>query len=309
MSVVDVQAAYRHCEQVTRSRARNFYYGIRLLPPHKRSALCAVYAFARRVDDIGDGSLEPQDKLDRLAAARSELAQLSRGPGSTGGVPRWAGPRRVLPGRVEADPVLVALADAAVRFPLPLRAFGELIEGVEMDVRGTSYPTFEDLAHYCRCVAGSIGRLSLGVFGSSDPETATVLADKLGIALQLTNILRDLREDAEAGRVYLPKEELVRFGCDGDIAPASPPPVSSARFVRLVSFQVERAQGFFAEGLRLLPLLDRRSAACVSAMAGIYRHLLDRIARCPEAVLEGRVSLPAWQKAEIAVRSLIGMSP
>jgi phytoene synthase len=107
---------------------------------------------------------------------------------------------------------------------------------------------------------------------------------------------------------YLPKEELVRFGCDGDLVSGAAP-VPSPRFVRLVSFQVGRAQDFFAEGLRLLPLLDRRSAACVSAMAGIYRHLLDRIAQRPEAVLEGRVSLPAWQKAEIAVRSLLGMSP
>jgi phytoene synthase len=287
MSAVDVQAAYRHCEQVTRARARNFYYGIRLLPPHKRSALCAVYAFARRVDDIGDGSLEPQEKLDQLAAARSALAWLDRQP----------------------DPVLTALADASMRFPLPLQGFAELIEGVEMDVRGTSYPTFDELAHYCRCVAGSIGRLSLGVFGSSDPETATLLADRLGIAMQLTNILRDLREDGEAGRVYLPKEDLVRFGCDGDLLPAGASPAASARFVRLVGFQVERAQRFFAEGLSLLPLLDRRSAACVCAMAGIYRHLLARIARRPEVVLEGRVSLPAWQKAEIAVRSLIGMPP
>jgi phytoene synthase len=288
MSAVDVQAAYRHCEQVTRTRARNFYYGIRLLAPAKRSALCAVYALARRVDDIGDGRLEPQEKLDRLAAARSELARLD-----------WN----------ERDPVLVALADAAARFPLPLPAFGELIEGVEMDVRGTSYPTFEELAHYCRCVAGSVGRLSLGVFGSSEPEVATVLADKLGIAMQLTNILRDLREDAEAGRVYLPKEELVRFGCDGDLAPGNGPPAFSARFAHLVDFQVVRAQRFFAEGLRLLPTLDRRSAACVSAMSGIYRHLLGHIARHPESVLDGRVSLPAWQKAEIAVRSLIGISP
>ena len=198
MSAVDVQAAYRHCEGVTRSRARNFYYGIRLLPPPKRYALSAVYAFARRVDDIGDGPLEPEDKLDRLAAARAGLAHLSR----------------------EEDPVLIALADVSARFPLPLKAFGELIEGVEMDVRGTSYPTFDEMSHYCRCVAGSIGRLSLGVFGSREPDTAQALADKLGIAMQLTNILRDLREDADNGRVYLPKEDLVRFGCDGELAPA-----------------------------------------------------------------------------------------
>jgi phytoene synthase len=291
MSAVDVRAAYRHCEQVTRARARNFYYGIRLLPSPKRSALCAVYAFARRVDDIGDGSLEPQAKLDQLAAARGGLAKVAGGHG--------LGSR---------DPVLVALAHASVRFPLPLEAFSELIEGVEMDVRGTSYPTFEELAYYCRCVAGSIGRLSLGVFGSSDQETAMPLADRLGLAMQLTNILRDLREDAEGGRVYLPKEELVRFGCDGDVVPGSPP-APSDRFVRLVSFQVQRATHVFDEGLRLLPLLDRRSAACVSAMAGIYRHLLDRIARHPEAVLAGRISLPVWEKAEIAFRSQVGLPP
>src|SRR6266545_8100057 len=283
MSAVDVQAAYRHCEQVTRARARNFYYGIRLLPPAKRSALCAVYALARRVDDVGDGRLEPQEKLDRLAAARSELARLDHQP----------------------DPVLTALADASARFPLPLRAFAELIEGVEMDVRGTSYPTFDELAHYCRCVAGSIGRLSLGVFGSSEPDAAPVLADKLGIAMQLTNILRDLREDADDGRVYLPKEDLVRFGLDGELAALGSRERVPEGFTRLVSFQVARTQRFYAEGLRLLPLLDRRSAACVSAMAGIYRELLGRIARRPEAVLRERVSLTTWQKARIAASSLL----
>jgi phytoene synthase len=297
MSAVDVQAAYRHCEGVTRSRARNFYYGIRLLPPPKRYALSAVYAFARRVDDIGDGPLEPEDKLDRLAAARAGLAHLSR----------------------EEDPVLVALADVSARFPLPLKAFGELIEGVEMDVRGTSYPTFDELAHYCRCVAGSIGRLSLGVFGSREPDTAQALADKLGIAMQLTNLLRDLREDADNGRVYLPKEDLVRFGCDGELTPAgsvadgpmagAPVPSFPDAFVRLIGFQVARAQRFFSEGLCLLPMLDRRSAACVSAMSGIYRELLGRIARRPEAVLHERVSVPAWEKARIAARSLLGVSP
>ena len=285
MSAVDVQAAYRHCESVTRDRARNFYYGIRLLPPAKRAALCAVYAFARRVDDIGDGPLEPQDKLDRLATARTELAQLNKQP----------------------DPVLLALADVSTNFPLPLKAFGELIEGVEMDVRGTSYPTFDDLAHYCRCVAGSIGRLSLGVFGSNEPHAAPVLADKLGIAMQLTNILRDLREDADNGRVYLPKEDLVRFGCDGELVAAGG--ATPDGFTRLVGFQVARAQRFFAEGLRLLPMLDRRSAACVSAMSGIYRELLARIARRPESVLETRVSLPTWRKARIAARSLLDMTP
>src|SRR6266498_2386994 len=251
MSAVDVQAAYRHCEGVTRSRARNFYYGIRLLPPAKRGALSAVYAFARRVDDIGDGALEPQDKLDRLATARAELAQLDH----------------------HHDPVLVALDDASQKFPLPLKAFGELIEGVEMDVRGTSYATFDDLRHYCRCVAGSIGRLSLGVFGTRDIDTAAPLADTLGVALQLTNILRDIREDYRDGRVYLPAEDFKRFGTE--LRPnRSGWPAPDPKLVDLVTFEAERARDWYSRGLRLMPLLDRRSAACTGAMAGIYFRLL-----------------------------------
>ena len=194
----DVRAAYRHCEQVTRTQARNFSYGIRLLPAPKRRALSAVYAFARRVDDIGDGTLPADEKLAALGEARAAVAAIDEA-----GADAAAG-----------DQVLVALADAARRYPIPLGAFGELIEGCEADVRGTSYATFGELEHYCRCVAGSIGRLSLGVFGSRDPATAEKLADNLGIALQVTNILRDIREDLGNGRVYLPAEDLKRFGTE-----------------------------------------------------------------------------------------------
>src|SRR6266536_3256218 len=148
-AAIEVRAAYQRCELITKSQARNFSYGIRLLPADKRRALSAVYAFARRVDDIGDG----------------------------------------------------ALADAAGRFAIPLGAFGELIDGCEADVVGTRYGTFGDLEHYCRCVAGSIGRLSLGIFGCQDTAVAAPLADALGVALQLTNILRDIREDFGNGRV------------------------------------------------------------------------------------------------------------
>ena len=193
---MDVPMAYRHCEEITWSQARNFSYGIRLLPPAKRRALAAVYAFARRIDDIGDGTLDPADKLTALADARASVMALARGDGAPG------------------DPVLVALADAGRRFPVPLEAFGELIDGCEADVRGTSYPTFDDLRNYCRCVAGSIGRLSLGVFGTRDVAAAAPLADALGVALQLTNILRDIREDYRDGRVYLPAEDFKRFGTE-----------------------------------------------------------------------------------------------
>lgn len=273
---------------MTRERARNFYYGIRLLPPAKRSALCAIYALARRVDDIGDGYLPDGEKLAKLAAVRAGLGSL----GDSGDAEEDG-----------EDPVLVALRHATSRFPIPLAAFGELLDGVELDVRGATYQTFEELSYYCRCVAGSIGRLSLGVFGARDPAEADRLADALGLAMQLTNILRDLREDAAAGRVYLPKEDLARFGVDLLANRWDP----DERLIGLISFQVARAQRYFVEGMGLVPMLDRRSAACVLAMAGIYRRLLERIARQPDLVLRTRVSLPAWEKAEIALRSLTGM--
>ncbi len=293
---MDVLAAYRHCEEITTSQARNFSYGIRLLPPPKRRALSAVYAFARRIDDIGDGDLPAAQKLAALEQARASVDRL------TGGGSTRVGPDDPA---LRADPVLVALADAGRRFPIPLQAFGELIDGCEADVRGTSYATFEDLRHYCRCVAGSIGRLSLGVFGTPDVSTAEPLADALGVALQLTNILRDIREDYRSGRVYLPAEDFDRFGAalrpNGSGWPAADPKLAD-----LVLFEAERARDWYSRGLRLMPMLDRRSAACTGAMAGIYFRLLQDIAATPEAVLQRRVSLSPGQKAMVAARSLAG---
>ena len=280
--MTDTRAAYRRCEEITWSQARNFSYGIRLLPPPKRQALAAVYAFARRIDDIGDGTLPAADKVAALASARAGLAALADG--------RPDG----------SDPVQLALADAARRYPIPLSAFGELIDGCEADVRGTSYRTFDDLLHYCRCVAGSIGRLSLGVFGTPDPSAAEPLADSLGVALQLTNILRDIVEDYRSGRVYLPAEDLDRFGARLDATANG----GESRLASLVEFEADRARGWYATGLRLMPLLDRRSAACTGAMAGIYFRLLQHIAAAPTAVLQRRVALPPREKALVAFKSL-----
>ncbi|WP_190123585.1 presqualene diphosphate synthase HpnD [Streptomyces inusitatus] len=288
-----VQAAYSYCEAVTGQQARNFAYGIRLLPPDKRQAMSALYAFSRRVDDIGDGDLAPDDKRSRLEATRELLERV----------------RRDEVAEDDTDPVAVALADTARRFPLPLGGLDELIDGVLMDVRGETYETWDDLKTYCRCVAGAIGRLSLGVFGTQEgargAERAAEYADTLGLALQLTNILRDVREDAGHGRTYLPADDLAKFGCSDGFRSSSPPP--GADFAGLVHFEVRRARALFAEGYRLLPMLDRRSGACVAAMAGIYRRLLDRIERDPEAVLRGRVSLPGREKAYVAVRGLSGL--
>jgi phytoene synthase len=295
---VELTEAYRECERITWSQARNFAYGIRLLPPSKRRGLAVIYAFARRIDDIGDGTMPADEKIVALEAARQQILDLTRPPAD--------------------DPVLLALADVERNFPVPIPAFGELIDGCVADVRGTSYQTFDDLLYYCRCVAGSIGRLSLGIFGTShDAAQAAQLADSLGVALQLTNILRDIREDHQNGRIYLPAEDLAKFDCDsaflGGTTPPDPPahgglvqPPVPPGFTRLVEFEAERARDWYATGWKLLAMLDRRSAACTGAMAGIYRRLLDRIAAEPAAVLRARISLSGREKATVAVKALAG---
>ena len=273
-----LEAAYARCEAITTAEARNFSYGIKLLPPPKRKAMSALYAVARRIDDIGDGDRPAAGKLDALAALRKDIAGVAAGGTD--------------------DPVLVALADVSRRYPIPLTALDELIDGCEMDVRGTHYETFDDLVGYCRRVAGSVGRLSLAVYGCPNPTQGEPLADALGVALQLTNILRDIVEDRGMSRVYLPAEDLRRFGADPGLT--GPPDAILA----LLTFEAARAEPWYEQGLALLPLLDRRSRACTAAMAGIYRRLLTRIVRDPAAVLRGRISLSPWQKAGVAARAL-----
>jgi phytoene synthase len=299
----DVAEAYRHCERVTRSEAANFYYGIRLLPRQRRRAICAVYAFARRVDDIGDGTLGREEKLRLLDDQALALAV----------VEQHGNP----PAPARADPVMLALGDAYRSFALPRGALGELIEGVRMDVEGVTYEVFDELVLYCRRVAGAIGRVCLAIFGlrdaaATDRASAERLADELGVAMQLTNILRDVREDAENGRVYLPAEDLRRFGVlDGT---SEPRPAAVLRSLAasgagelgaLVRFEASRARDWFQRGIALTRLLDRRSAASVLAMAGIYKRLLDRIEAEPEEAARRRMSLPAREKAWVAARGML----
>ncbi len=319
--------AYRQCESLTRAAARNFYWGIRLLPARKRRAMCAVYAFARRVDDIADGGLEREEKLRRLDAAAAALERLS--------------PR-------DTDPVMAALADASARFQLPREALEEVIEGVRMDVIGTSYADFKELEVYCRRVAGSIGRLCLAIFGTraggrgemkgtdsgagagvdaaAAPRPASELADDLGVALQLANIARDLREDAERGRVYLPARDLVRYHLHDEgpldaralqalareASVAEPSVVAGfdggdvGQLYALMRFQCLRSRDWFHRGMELVALLDRRSAACVLAMAGIYWRLLHHIEERPDRALARRARLKKREKAWVAARALLG---
>ncbi len=290
--MISPEAAYRQCEEITWAEARNFAYGIRLLPTPKRQAMAALYAMSRRIDDVGDGDWPQDRKLAALDDLHSVIGRLEAGEVSD-----------------PSDPVLVGVANAAARYPIPVAALHEIVEGCEQDVRGQTYLTMNDTIRYCRLVAGSVGRLSLGVFGTKagrHPERegeAPRLADDLGVALQLTNMLRDLLEDHRMGRIYLPEQERDRYG----ILPGqwAPPEHVGA----LVQYVAGQAAAWFERGLVLLGHLDHRSRACTAAMAGIYRRLLNRILAQPTRPLTERVSLPVWEKALVAARSVSGLHP
>lgn len=278
-----LELAYAHCAQVAKREAKNFYYGFLLLPPHQRRAIYAAYAFARLCDDIVDeDGPDDQEKAARLAALRNDL-------------------RRCLDGNPEG-PVFAALHDAVRTFAIPHDYLFQLVDGVEMDLLSRRYRTFAELERYCYLVASVVGLICIQVFGYSGGEEARRRAVDLGIALQLTNILRDVREDLARDRIYIPQEEMDAFGyseealCRGDAGPS---------FYRLMAFQVERAREYYRSGLRLLPLLPRRPRACVGAMAGIYLRILERIAREPEIVLRERVSLGTGAKLALAGRELV----
>jgi phytoene synthase len=280
---VNIDQAYARCEEITATEARNFSYGIKLLSEEKRRAMSALYALARRIDDIGDGPDDAGTKVEALLQARKRVGEL----------------RSERPAIDPDDPVMTAVADVCRHFPLPVSALEELIEGCEMDVMGTRYETFDDLVGYCRRVAGTVGRLSLSIYGCADPGRAEAMADDLGVALQVTNILRDIVEDHRSlGRVYLPRADLERFGIGPDLTGPED------AMIALVAFETGRAEEWYERGLKLLPLLDRRSRACTAAMAGIYHRLLGEIRNDPAAVLRRRVSLPGWQKTAVALKAL-----
>jgi phytoene synthase len=264
-----VQEAYAEVERLTRRRARNFAYGIMVLPRPKRHAIAAIYAFARRVDDVADGDMSPEEKRARL---ESLTAALEAAPGE--------------------DAMLVALADARSRYTIPVRALHALVEGGLQDLDQARYPDFGQLEGYCRRVAGAVGIACVAVYGSPDEERA----ETLGVALQLINIIRDVREDWELGRVYLPQDELAAHGVsEDDIGEGRCTPEWQA----LMRFQAARARARLLEGLRLLESLDARSALCVSTFAGLYRATLDRIEERGFDVFNGPTRLSPLAKLRI----------
>jgi len=277
-----VQRAYRHCQELTKREAKNFYYGFILLPPAKRQAIYAGYTFARRCDDIADDNLEPEEKVRQLAEYRRRLEQCLHGHPS--------------------GPVFLALQDTIRRYRIPPEYFWQLIDGVEMDLTVRRYPTFADLRRYCYGVASTVGLISIEVFGYRDGQQARQHAEDLGIALQLTNILRDIREDAQRNRIYIPQDEMERFSySEADIFNG----IANEPFQYLMRFQVERAREYFERGQKLLPLLPRRSRACTAVLQGIYSRILARMEAQPSAVLRERVSLSGSQKLALASRELV----
>ena len=261
--------AYAEVERLTRQRARNFAYGIMVLPRPKRRAIAAIYAFARRVDDIADGELPADEKRERL----EQLHRLLDGP----------------PGD---DVAMLALADARGRYPIPSAALHAFVDGGLQDLAVTRYATFDDLHAYCRLVAGAVGVACLPVYGGGDPE----LAETLGIALQLINIVRDIPEDWSLGRVYLPGDELDAYGvAEDDLGAGRLTPELQA----LLAFQAARARVYLGEGLRLVDRLDSRSALCVGAFAGLYRATLERIEASGYDVFAGPPHLSPLAKLRI----------
>ena len=285
-----VERSYEHCRCVARNAASNFYYAFYMLPRPKRDALCAIYAFMRQVDDVSDS---PQGSADQLSECALKRAALSR----------W----RVLldecvAGNTNGHAILPAFADAIKRYRIPSRYFHDLISGAEMDLMQTHYETFESLHEYCYRVAGTVGLTCLHVFGFQDTD-APELAERLGIAFQLTNILRDIGPDLALGRIYLPAEDLTRVGCSvADLERGSVTP----RVRELLRFEAERAWRFYREGARLISKVDADSKAALWALARIYSSLLARIEERDFDVFSGRVRLSTPEKARILLRARVG---
>lgn len=279
-----VAEAYSHCRKIARAAARNFYYGFVLLPGEKRDALCALYAFMRHADDISDEPGAFDEKRKRLGVLRAEMD-------------------RALAGDATNDPVWTALRDTVQRFRIPPRYLHDLITGTEMDLAVSSYETFEDLRKYCYHVAGAVGLCCLYVFGFSDagcPE----FAEKMGIAFQLTNILRDVRSDYAMGRTYLPREDLKKYGVD---AREFKDGEASRNSIEFLHYEIGRAREFYREGWKLLPLVNADSRAALWAMARIYSGILEKIEERGEGVLSKKPArLSTAEKIWILLRAQMG---
>jgi phytoene synthase len=273
--------SYRAAEAVARRRARNFYYSFVILPPERRRGLCAVYAFMRYCDDISDGAASVENKRELLHKWRAQLDA-------------------AMAGDCMGSRIMPAFLDTVQRFSIPAQYFHWIIDGAEMDLSIDRYQTFDDLYRYCFNVASAVGLVCIQIYGYTD-ERAKEYAEYCGIAFQLTNILRDVKEDAEMGRIYLPHEDLGRF----DYTPEDlRKGIMDARFRKLMTFEAERAAEYYAKARNLLPLINETSRPALWAMMEIYRRLLGKIIRRQYDVFGSLVRLSSLAKASIVLKAL-----
>jgi phytoene synthase len=273
-----VERSYEYCRRVARARARNFYYSFLLLTAQQRKAMCAIYAFMRYCDDLSDE------------------------PGATrAAIERWRGELEdALDGRFSGHPVWPAFHHTVRRFGIPHDYFRAMIDGVVSDLEPRRFETFDQLRLYCYQVASVVGLTTIHIFGFDTP-TALPLAEKCGVAFQLTNILRDIREDADRGRIYLPAEDLRRFGVSEEDLRAGR---RNAAFVALMRFEAARARAYYEESQPLLDLIHPRSRRSLWALITIYSRLLERIESSGYDVFARRVRLSALEKSWIVARAL-----
>jgi 15-cis-phytoene synthase len=279
----EVQAAYAACRTIARKKAKNFYYAFVALPANKRDAICAVYAFMRQADDLSDDESVP------IAERRIALDSWLDG---------W---HKALDGAATTDPVFVAMLDAQRRFAIPPQLLDQLVQGTATDLepRFSTYATFTDLYHYCYLVASVVGLVCIRIFGYLDPR-AEKLAEETGVAFQLTNILRDVREDAQRGRLYLPLEDLERCG----VTASSMTGISSGRQLtpkqrEVLAIQAERAGQFYKSAEALLPLISPDSRGAMWVLVTIYHRLLRHIEQRNFDVFSVRIGVPTYEKLSI----------
>jgi len=279
---LDLESAYEACRTITRREAKNFYYAFLTLPAAKRRAIYAAYAFCRHCDDSVDQETSTDAKLTALTDLQASLDSTYSGGASS--------------------PVYVALADVARNYDIPQDYFQEVIMGVESDLVKDRFQNFDELKEYCYRVASVVGLICLQIFGYKDNDAKECAID-LGLAMQLTNIIRDVREDFDMGRVYLPQDEMARFGyTEEDLRNG----LRNQAFHDLMEFQAQRARAYFDRGFKLLPYLSRRSRACPAVLGALYSKVLDRIEASDYDVLESRVSLSKAEKIGITAKTWLG---
>lgn len=282
---LQLRAAYAVCRSITRANAKNFYYGFMVLPSRKRDALCAVYAFMRHADDVSDApGLSDGEKRQQLEALMEAFHAVDAG-------------------KATDDPVLLALSHARQRYKIPVHLLEKLVYGTTMDLEFAPvdtvpgepviiYRTFEELYQYCYHVASVVGLVCIKIFGYQNPQ-AEKLAERCGIAFQLTNIIRDVKEDATLGRIYIPAEDLTKFGLTASELVTAP---DAGRFRPLLAFEADRAREFYTSGDQLIPYISEDSQPALWVLVSIYRRLLEKIAEKQYDVFTARVALSRWEK-------------